>query len=144
MVELLSSRQTFFSKFILPPIWIGASGLGLMKSGFGAPARGWPVVFVGWIVASGFICWSAVRLKRVSIDEQFLYVSNYFNEIAIPFSDIGDVTQNLWMNNHQVTIHFKVPTEFGGAIVFMPRFRFFPFAGPHPVVDRLKQLADLT
>jgi len=83
-------------------------------------------------------------LKRVSIDEQFLYVSNYFNEIAIPFSDIGDVTQNLWLNNQQVTIHFKVPNEFGGAIVFMPRFRFFPFAGRHPVVDRLKQLANIT
>ena len=142
-MELLSSRQTFFSKFILPPIWIGGIGLGLMKSGFGA-ARFWPVVFVGWIVASGFVYWSCVRLKRVSIDEQFLYVSNYSDEIAIPFSDIGDVTQNLSMNNQQVTIHFKVPTEFGGAIVFMPRFRFFPFAGPHPVVDRLKQLANIT
>jgi hypothetical protein len=144
VVELLSSRQTFFSKFIFPPIWIGASGLGLMKAGFGAPARGWPIVFVGWIVASGFVYWSCARLKRVSIDEQFLYVSNYFNEIAIPFSDIGDVTQNPWMNNQHVTIHFKVPTEFGGAIVFMPRFRFFPFVGPHPVVDRLKQLANIT
>jgi len=126
VVELLSSHQTFFSKFILPPIWIGGTGLGLMKSGFGN-ARAWPVVFVGWIVASGFVYWSCARLKRVSIDEQFLYVSNYSNEIAIPFSDIGDVTQNLWINNQQVTIHFKVPNEFGGAIVFMPRFRFFPF-----------------
>lgn len=144
MVELLSSHQTFFYKFIFPPIWIGASGLGLMKAGFGAPARAWPIVLVGWIVAIGFVYWSCARVKRVSIDEQFLYVSNYFNEIAIPFSDIGDVTQNPWSNNQHVTIRFKVPNEFGGAIVFMPRFRFFPFAGRHPVVDRLKQLADIT
>jgi hypothetical protein len=122
---------------------MGASGLVVMKSAVRAGPRAWPF-FLGWIVMSGFICWTCVRLKRVSIDDQFLYVSNYSNEIAIPFSDIGDVTQNRWMNNQQVSIHFKVPTEFGDAIVFMPRFRFFAFAGTHPVVDRLKQLANIT
>jgi hypothetical protein len=141
-VELLSSRQTFFSKFIFPPIWIGASGFVVMKPALRAGLRAWPL-FLGWIVIGGFICWTCVRLKRVSIDDQFLYVSNYFNEIAIPFSDIGDVTQHLWTNNQQVTIYFKVPTEFGGEIIFMPRFRFFPFVGQHPVVDRLKKLANI-
>lgn len=141
-MELLSSYQTFFSKFIFPLIWIGASALSL-KSALRAGPKAWSFI-LAWMAVAGFVCWTCVRLKRVSIDEQFLYVSNYFNEIAIPFSDIGDVTQNRWMNNKQVTIHFKGPTEFGSAIIFMPHFRFFAFAGPHPVVDRLKQLAKIT
>jgi hypothetical protein len=141
MVERLSSLQTFFCKFIFPPLWIGVFGLGAMKSGLGPIPRAWPAMIAAWIVGSGFIYWSCVRLKRVTIDDQFLYVSNYLQQIAIPFSFIGDVTDNRWLNNHPITIQFKLPTEFGDKIVFMPTFRFLPFVGPHPVVARLKQLA---
>lgn len=141
MVERLSSLQTFFGKFIFPPIWIGAFGFGAMKSRLGADPKVWPLMFVAWIVGSAFIYWTCVRLKRVSIDDQFLYVSNYLQEIAIPFSFIGDVTQNPWMNNQAVTIHLKFQTEFGDRIVFLPSFRFLAFVGPHPVVDKLKRLA---
>jgi len=141
MVERLSSLQTFFGKFIAPPIWIGVFGFVVMKSRL--DAKVWPLMFAAWIVGSGFIYWSCVRLKRVSIDDQFLYVSNYLQEIAVPFSFIGDVTQTPWMNNQTVTIHFKLTTEFGDNIVFLPSFRFSPFIGPHPVVARLKQLAKI-
>lgn len=141
MVERLSSLQTFFCKFIFSPIWMGGFGFGVMKLRLGANPQAWPAMFAAWLVGSGFIYWSCVRLKRVSIDDQFLYVSNYLQEIAIPFSFIGDVTDNRWINSHPVTIHFRSPSEFGDKIVFMPTFRFLPFVGPHPVVARLKQLA---
>ncbi len=141
MIERLSSLQTFFCKFIFPPIWIGAFGLGVMNSRLGADPKAWPPLFVAWIVGSGFIYWSCIRLKKVSIDDQHLYVSNYFQEIAIPFSFIGDVTDNRWLNSHPVTIHFKGQTEFGDKIAFMPPVRFIPFVSPHPVVARLKHLA---
>src|SRR5437773_7765588 len=132
MVERLSSLQTFFCKFIFPLIWMGGFGFAVMKSMSAADPRSWLPIFVIWIVGSGFIYWSCVRLKKVSIDDQYLYVSNYLQEIAIPFSFIGDVTGNPWMNSHPVTIHFKLSTEFGDKIVFMPPFKFFPFVGPHP------------
>jgi len=143
MVERLSSLQTFFGKFIFPLIWIGVFGFVAMKSRLAADPKAWPLMCVAWIVGSGFIYWSCVRLKRVSIDHQFLYVSNYLQEIAVPFSFIGDVTQSAWLNNQAVTIHFKLTTEFGDNIVFLPSFRFSPFIGPHPVVARLKQLAKI-
>jgi len=141
MVERLSSLQTFFSKFIFPPIWIGSFGVGVTRSMIATAPRIWLPIFVFWMVGGGFIYWSCARLKKVSIDEQYLYVSNYLQETAVPFSLIGDVTQNRWLNNQMVTIHFKFPTELGDKIVFMPTFRFFAFVGPHPVVARLKQLA---
>ena len=144
MVTRLSSLQTFGCKFILPPLWIGGFGLVAMKSMHAADPKAWPPVFVMWIVSSGFIYWNCVRLKKVSIDDQFLYVSNYLQEIAIPFSFIGDVTENRWMSTHPVTIHFKSPTEFGDEIVFMPKVSWIPSLSPHPVVARLKQLAKIT
>jgi hypothetical protein len=112
-----------------------------MKSMNAADPKTWLPVFVMWIAGTAFIYWSCVRLKKVSIDDQFLYVSNYLQEIAIPFSDIGDVTENIWLNSNPVTIHFKLPTEFGEQIVFMPKFRWIPSLSSHPVVAKLKELA---
>jgi len=93
-----------------------------------------------WIAGSAFLVWDAARLKFVSVDDDFLYVSNYLREIAIPLTDIYDVTENVWINTHPVTIHLKSPSEFGDKIVFMPKTRFSLFSS-HPVVKELKQLA---
>jgi hypothetical protein len=81
-----------------------------------------------------------VRYKEVSVDEEYLYVSNFIKEIAIPLSDIVDVTESRWLNTHPVTIYLKSPSEFGNKIVFMPTIRFFGFTS-HPVVSELKRLA---
>ena len=143
MVTRLSSLQTFFCKFIFPLIWIGSTVFGMMKPTKVADPASWLAGFLVWLAIGGFIYWTCVRLKKVSIDEQYLYVSNYLREIAIPFSDIGEVTENRWLNSHPVTIHFKVPTEFGDNIVFMPTFRFLPLLSPHPAVEQLKRLTKI-
>jgi len=100
----------------------------------------WIVLFV-WIAGSAFILWGSARLKEVSVDDDYLYVSNYLKEIAIPLSDIFDVKENRWINYHPVTIYLKSPSEFGDKIVFMPTVRFFGGWSSHPVVAELKDLA---
>jgi hypothetical protein len=141
MVERLSSLQTFASKFITPPVWCCGYGFVVLESMNAANLKTWPAMFLFWVVGTGFTYWSGVRLKKVSIDDQNLYVSNYLTEIAVPFSFIGDVTSHKWLNHNLATIHFKSATQFGDRIVFMPPYRFFPFAGAHPTVARLKHLA---
>jgi hypothetical protein len=132
-------------KVILPGIWIPVFGIGAL-SGFLRPVQGpedspkWVFLFM-WIAGSVFICWGSVRYKEVSVDEEYLYVSNYIKEITIPLSEIVDVTENRWLNTHPVTIHLKSPSEFGDEIVFMPTIRFFGLFGSHPVVSELKRLA---
>jgi hypothetical protein len=138
MVERLSSLQTFGSKFIVPLVWFCAFGLIMVINA--ADPKTWPAMLASFIAGTGFICWSCVRLKKVSIDDYNLYVSNYLQEIAVPFSFIGDVTSHRWVNHNLATIHFKSTTEFGDHIVFIPPYRFMPFVGPHPVVTRLKHL----
>ena len=100
----------------------------------------WIFLFA-WIAGSAFIYWSCLRLKKVSVDDHFLYVSNYIKEVPISLSEIYDVTENVWLNMHPVTIHLKSPTEFGDKIIFMPKVRLFAFFSSHPVVDELKELA---
>lgn len=132
-------------KVIFPALWISMWGLGTLmmflggSRGGGAPPK-WIFLF-GWIVGSAFIYWSCIRLKEVSADDNYLYVSNYLKEIPIPLSEVSDVTENVWLNIHPVTIHLKTPSEFGDRFVFMPKVRFFAFLSSHPVVDELKELA---
>lgn len=145
MKRTLSSLQTFLMKIIFPVIWIPLFGFGTLTRIFGGfegpgPQPTW-LFLVIWIAASAFIYWNCVRLKVVSVDDNFLYVSNYLKEIAVPLSEIYDVTENLWINIHPVTIHLRSPSEFGDKIVFMPKTRLFAFFSSHPVVDELKELA---
>ena len=79
----------------------------------------------------------------MSVADGFLYVSNYMKEITVPLTEIYDVTENIWINIHPVTIHLKSPSEFGDKIRFMPKTRFFAWFSSHPIVNELKELAKL-
>lgn len=143
----LSSLQTVLMKVVFPAIWIPLWGSGTLMMFFGVLEGGggtalkWVFLFV-WVAGSAFIYWSCIRLKEVSVDDNFLYVSNYLKEVSIPLSEIYDVTENKWLNIHPVTIHLKSPSEFGDKIIFMPKARFFAFFDlNHPVVNELKKLA---
>lgn len=132
-------------KVVFPVLWIPLFGMAPLMMFVGA-AKGqemppkWPFLFF-WIIGAVLIYWECVRLKEVSVDEEYLYVSNYLKEIAIPLSEILDVTENRWVNLHPVTIHLKSSSEFGDKIVFMPTTRFFSFFSSHPIVSELKNLA---
>jgi hypothetical protein len=135
--------QTFLMKIIFPALWIPLFGLGAVTVLF-IPSKGeFPMIIplIMWVAGSFFIYWTCIRLKAVRVDENFLYVSNYLKEISIPLAQIYDVTENLWINIHPVTIHLKTPSEFGEKIVFMPTLRYFAWFQSHPIVDELKTLA---
>ncbi|HEX7614705.1 MAG TPA: hypothetical protein VF554_05430 [Thermoanaerobaculia bacterium] len=148
--RFLSSRQTFVSKFVFPALWISLFGLGTLAMWTGVmtgedekgppPAERW-IFLALWTGGSAFILWSCAGLKRVRVDQRFLYVSNYRKEIAVPLNSIASVTENRWVNTHPVTIHFREPTEFGFHITFIPTMRLFGFWSSHPVVAELRAAA---
>src|SRR5215216_5278543 len=128
MKRRISSLATFLMKVIFPALWITGFGLGTLamflgeyKGGVESPK--WAFLFA-WIAGSVFIYWGCIRLKVVSIDDDYLYISNYIKEMRVPLSDIYDVTENRWVNIHPVTIHLKSPSAFGANIVFMPQIFF--------------------
>ena len=143
-MKLLSSHQTIFVKFVVPGIWTAVVGLAVLASFIGGddarPDGKW-LVLGAWVVGASMFFWSGSKLKEVSVDGRFLYVSNYRDEIVIPLSDIYDVTESFWTNTHPITIHLKSRSQFGDKIVFIPKTRMFAFFSSHPVVKELKQLA---
>jgi len=138
----LSSLQTFTNKYILPALWPFVCGFSLKvlpevwdySSLFG-------LIMIGfWSGSSYGIYWNALKLKRVRVDYQNLYVSNYFKEISIPLSEILDVRQTRWAN--PICIQLRSPSEFGDKILFMPTGRLTPL-GKHPVIAKLRELASV-
>jgi hypothetical protein len=147
MRRSLSSSQTFLIKFALGPVWLAlfTAGTLLMFSGrltdtdglMPAPEVRW--LFLGATVAGGlFLYWFCMRLKRVDLDDETLYVSNFFREIRVPLRDIEDVSENRWINIRPITVEFRRDTDFGSAIIFMPRTRWWKFWRPHPVVGEIE------
>jgi hypothetical protein len=100
-----------------------------------------PLVFVPLFLI--YIFWLCVPLKKVSVANNTLYVSNYRKEIAVPLSEIADVRGNRFTEPQRVTIYLRQPSEFGSKIVFMAKHRIFSFYSVHPVVDELKAMAGI-
>jgi hypothetical protein len=142
----LSSGMTFFMKFIFVGVWIVGFGVGtlaLWSSPNAQVEAQWQ--FAGaWVAGSALIWWACARLKRVRVDGQALYISNFLKEISVPLGMIVDVTENTWVNIHPVTVHFRAPTEFGSKITFMPPARFLAMFSSDPVVAELKRLAAIS
>lgn len=144
MRQTLSSGQTLLMKLVLPVLWIAgfaaATVLLFTADGPAPPPLKWLVL--GVAVAGGLSWYSwGVRLKRVAIDDEWLYASNYAREVRIALRDIDQVSENRWVNIRPVTVSFRRDTGFGHRIIFMPPVRWWGFWHPHPVVRELEAAA---
>jgi hypothetical protein len=153
--KTLSSSLTFFSKFVFPAIWFGILALGLTESeaDMTPAAHAKRLAFGG---ATGMlILWGLCGLKRVRIDKEFLYVSNYLRETVIPLDLIDRVREYWWLEPGYVAVHFRQPTDIGTSIRFVAKFQSGPHSfpllrlftarvPPHPVVAELKNAATLS
>jgi len=135
-------------KFIFPAIWIPTFGAGtltpfLSSSGSKDPfldSMNW-IFLAGLLFGSAFIYWGCIRLKRVRMDSEALYISNYREEIRVALRDISAVSENRWVNIHPITVEFCTDSAFGNQIVFMPEFRGWGVWRSHPIVAELREAA---
>lgn len=152
---MLSSRWTYFVKYIVGPFWILSFGIvvlalifapgGEFQNGRGGPPPPelrwlFPVI---WIVATVGILRSTLPLKRVELREGRLFVSNYFREWEIFPSDIDSVVQNRWMNSRPIRVRLRrevdgLGTRFDCIPPHRARLRFWR---EDPQVEQLRQFA---
>ena len=136
MPRVISSAQTFITKFILPFAAAAALGVGIAS----ARSRFLPIFIPAGVLVFGSIYWYYVRLKKVAIDQDGLVISNYVREVRVPWRDVIKVTGNRWKKTHQVTVTFDRDIGFGTSIVFMPKFRFLWPGREHPIAQELREL----
>lgn len=146
----LSSRWTFFAKFVFPVLWIALFGAGTVSlfmadEGFTeatgtapSPMRKWLFLAI-WVVGGAFLLWSFGRLKRVRMDEQALYVSNFRVERRVPLRDVVRVSENRWINIRPVTIESRWDADEPVRFIFMPTTRLQGPWRSHPVVNEVRE-----
>ncbi len=153
--RVLSSAQTFQVKYVGPLVFVVATlflvamldlGLfpGLYRQTFGArlaPSLE-DVFWAVWIVCGLITFWWAWQLKRIAVDGESIYISDYLREAKLPLAAVLEVRENRWLRMHPVTIELGRETPWGSTVRFMPKIRYIvPGWVSHPVVAELRDMA---
>ena len=147
-LRILSSRWTFFSKYLFPGLWLSAGGSGVAGAlaSSTAGASGWRVLAplgVGWLFGCVFIGRMAWYLERVSLDGATLIVSNYWRSARIPVAALRRVTVERFVRGQPIALEFAEPTAFGRRVEFLPRSGFGAATRSAAVAEELRRLAGL-
>ena len=137
--RVISSAQTFITKFILPFVVVGILTYGLSLAG----TRVLPILAPVGVLVAASIYWYYVRLKKVAVDADGLVISNYVREVRVAWRDIIKITGSRWEKTHHVTVTFDRDIGFGTSIVFMPKFRFLWPGQEHPIAQELRELMSM-
>lgn len=122
----ISSSFTLFFRLFLPIFWavfFGAFTVALLLTSH-LPAtmnnlyfRGGVVLF--YLAGLAFMYFTIFRLKRVEIDADFVYVTNYLKTYRYPFHNLSSIHEvNLYLF-YLATIRFKEKGSFGKKIHFL-------------------------
>jgi len=137
----ISSDATFIFKFIVPVGYtLFISAWSLLIDLFNMGREKW--VFICFIailsVGVGRLC---LRIKKVAIEGEYIYVSNYVKEIRVSLAGINKVSQSYLATPKLVHLAFKDPILFGKKISFIPQANSIlsPYKS-HPVVDELLEM----
>lgn len=143
----ISALSTPIYKFVWPPVFL-ISPIWFVFGGFAKQVgndqffRDYALLFIFiFLFNAAIFGWLALKVKRVEVDAEHLYVSDYRKEVRIPLEEIVDVTEMRWVQPHWVTVHLTRPSDFGKKIVFVPPWRFGAFWTKNELVGDLKELA---
>jgi hypothetical protein len=134
--RVISSAQTFITKFILSFVIVAVLAYGISLAG----SRVLPIFAPLGALVIASIYWYYVRLKKVAVDSAGLVISNYVREVRVPWRDIIRVAGSRWEKTHHVTVTFDRDIGFGTSIIFMPKFRFLWPGQEHPIAQELRDL----
>ena len=157
MERLLSSRWTFFQKFLFPALWVAGFGLVTLLffvdpadvvydgvRGGAPPGVGW-IFLAAWLAGGALVLWVSLPLQRVRLVDDALLVSNFARELRVPFGMIAEVRQNRWVSARPITVRLRADVPgLGRRFTFIPPTRLrFAVWREDPEVAELRRLAGL-
>ena len=126
MNQDISSMLTTFYKFIEPLFGVMIV-VAFLFGGFFPPDIPITVksifltIAIGSSIAMWFFSWP---LKKVTLEGETLLISDYFQDISVPISNIGMVEESHAFNRRRIILHLKQSCQFGERIVFVPKSKF--------------------
>lgn len=140
-MQRVSTNLTLFYKFFVPIFWIVFFG-SMTIAAFvydnayygeipGGPFRIGLVIF--FITGVAMFLFTLMRLKRVEMGADGLYVTNYFKHLRYPFADIEKIGESEFLFFKVVTVHLRAKGTFGKKFTFIAsRDRYGEFWRQHP------------
>lgn len=147
MKSKISSLWTFFAKFIFPLPFFVFALLQIISvwSAKNSTTNGttWPPLLVYlWLGFPLGVVVSFGNVKRIYMDKQNLYISNYLKEIVVPIRNVQSVEEYPGPRLRPAKIRFREATAFGMQVAFIPRDSHPPWRRS-VVVSELRKMADL-
>ncbi|NBC24667.1 MAG: hypothetical protein GVX78_03525 [Bacteroidetes bacterium] len=126
-IQRISSNWTLGLKVFFPTFWFVFYGA-IVLALFVTPSAQLQIfgemnfkmaVLIFYVSGSIVIYFTLMRLKRVEFDHDFLYVSNFFITLRIPWHNVKKHHERkiLWL--HLGSFSFHEPTRFGKQITFI-------------------------
>jgi hypothetical protein len=140
-MERISSNLTLVYKFVLPIFWIifmGGTTVAILFSKFAGVGNTSPLAVRGvmlFVFLSGvaFLALTLMRLKRIEVGHEGVYVTNYFKNVRYSFTDVDGITVTSLIFFSVATLHLKGRGSFGRSLTFIPsRSRFYTFFEENP------------
>lgn len=140
-MERISSNLTLVYKIVLPIFWIvfmGGTTVAILVSKFAGIGNTSPwtvraVMLFVFLSGVAFLALTLMRLKRVEVGQEGVYVTNYFKNVRYPFSEVDGITVTSLLIFSVATLHLKGKGSFGKSITFIPSpSRFYTFFEENP------------
>jgi hypothetical protein len=147
----LSSNSTLFFKVFVPIFWLTFFGALAFVSIFAVDEplfmgyrinnfRIGAVIF--WLCGLTFFYFTSFKMKRVDADDEFIYVSNYFQNFRYPYHNIEKIKLTDFGVIDFASITLKQAGKFGKKIYFIRSTRGFKtYLEKHPELEEIVEKA---
>jgi hypothetical protein len=96
-----------------------------------------------WLAIFLYAAYRAFSLKTVELEGEELLISNFGEQIRVPLNTVAAVKGGLGGKN-PIKLEFRVATDFGESIRFLPAQRSMWVWQRHPLVKELQGLCRLS
>lgn len=146
-MQRVSSNATLFLKLFIPTFWtvfFGAVTVAVwLKSAELAGDSSWLLrIGMTFFYLSGLLAYGLLLLplKRVEMDEQFVFVTNYFQNYRYPWHNVECIEESYFAGLRLVRIKLRVPGRFGQHIRFIASNKGYKqFFSQHPALAALQR-----
>lgn len=127
-MKMVSTSFTLFLKIVFPVFWIvffGSFTTAIfftedLTSFFGIPIGTFKyILLVFFLFGIVLLYWMLMRIKRVEMDEKFVYATNYFKNYRYPWHNIENIEERDFIFFRVIYVHLKTPGNFGKKITFV-------------------------
>ncbi len=145
-MQRVSSNLTLFLKLFLPTMWIVFfSTFGFMLfviDDYKLPLLTsayfkYPYLLIFFLFLA-ILYFTLIQLKRVEMDAEYYYVSNYMKTYRLAFDDIASVDKMSLGPLKWITFKLKAKGSFGNKITFLASTQLYNlYLGDHPEIAKL-------